>query len=39
MTSSARARIEAGTEADRLGGVEIDDQTDRPGLLDRQMHR
>ena len=40
MTSSARARIEGGiVEAERLGGLEVDDQLELGRLLDRQIGR
>ena len=38
ITSSARPSSESGTvEAERLGGLEVDDQLDFRGLLDRQI--
>ena len=38
MTSSARARIDwRDREAERLGGLEIDDQLEFGRLLDRQI--
>ena len=40
MTSSARVSSASGTvSAERLGGLEVDDQLDFRGLLDRQVGR